>query len=79
MSDPSVAIDKPNMWISNIRLWMIKQTEIKDSRESFFLYNLIIKEHFLDVNFNVGNSKIVSLFCAPNLAVIFDNHMGLDN
>ena len=80
LSDPSIAIDKVNKCISDIRTWMIQnKLKINDSKTEFLvLTSSFLKQHFNDLNISVGNSRIASSISARNLGVIFDNHMSLD-
>ena len=80
MSDPSIAIDKVNKCISNIRTWMIQNKfKINDFKTEFLVLTFsFLKQHFNDLNISVGNSRIALSICARNLGVIFDNHMSLD-
>ena len=80
LSDPSIAIDKVNKSISDIRTWMIQnKLKINDSKTEFLvLTSSFLKQHFNDLNISVGNSRIAPSLSARNLSVIFDNHMSLD-
>ena len=80
VSNPSIAIDKINLCISDLRTWMIKKKlKINDSKTEF----LVITSSFLnkmydDLQLEVGMSKISSSTKARNLGVIFDKFMNLD-
>ena len=78
LSDPSIAIDKVNKCISDIRTWMIQhKLTINDSKTEFLvLTSSFLKQHFNDLN--IYNSRIAPSLSACNLGVIFDNHMSLD-
>ena len=78
--DPSIAIDKVNKCISDIRTWMIQnKLKINDSKTEFLvLTSSFLKQHYNDLNISVGNSRIVPSISARNLGVIFDNHMSLE-
>ena len=80
LSDPSIAIDKVNKCISDIRTWMIQnKLKINDSKTKFLvLTSPFLKQHFNDLNISLGNSRIAPSISARNLGVIFDNHMSLD-
>ena len=80
LSDPSIAIDKVNKCISDIRTWMIQnKLKINDSKTEFLvLTSSFLKQHFNDLNISVGNSRIAPSISVRNLGVIFDNHMSLD-
>ena len=80
LSDLSIAIDKYNKCISDIRTWMIQnKLNINDSKTEFlFLTSSFLKQHFNYLNISVGNSRIAPSISAPNFGVIFDNHMSLD-
>ena len=77
LSDPSIAIDKVNKCISNIRTWMIKNIlKINYSKTEFLvLTSSFLMQHFNDLNNSVGNSRIAPSISARNFGVIFDNHM----
>ena len=45
--------------------------------EFLVLTSSFLKQHFNDLNINVGNSRIAPSISARNLGVIFDNHMSL--
>ena len=80
LSDPTIAIDKVNNCISDIRTWMIQnKLKINDSKTEFLvLTSSFLKQHYNDLNISVGNSRIAPSISARNLGVIFDNHMSLD-
>ena len=80
LSDPTIAIDKVNNCISDIRTWMIQnKLKINDSKTEFLvLTSSFLKQHYNDLNISVGNSRIAPSISARNLGVIFDNHMRLD-
>ena len=78
--DPSIAIDKVNKCISDIRTWMIQnKLKINDSKTEFLvLISSFLKQHLNNLNISVRNSRIAPSISARNLGVIFDNHMNLD-
>ena len=80
LSDPSITIDKVNKCISHIRTWMIQNNlKINNSKtEILVLTSSFLKQHFNDLNINVGNSRIAKSISARNLGVIFVNHMSID-
>ena len=55
LSDPSIAIDKVNKCISDIRTWMIQnKLKINDSKTEFLvLTSSFLKQHFNDLNISV--------------------------
>ena len=62
LSDPSIAIDKVNKCISDIRTWMIhNKLKINDSKTEFLVStSSFLKQHFNDLNISVGNSRIAT-------------------
>ena len=80
MSDPSIAIDKVNKCISDIRTWMIQnKLKINDSKPEFLvLTSPFLKQHFNNLSISVGNSRIAPSISVRNLGVILDNLMSLD-
>ena len=60
LSDPSIALEKINLCISDIRTWMIKnKLKINDSNTEFLvLSSLFFKQQFNDLQINVGNTQI---------------------
>ena len=56
LSDPSVAIVKMNKCLSDIRTWMIQnKLKINDSKTEFLFFpSSFLKQHFNDLNINVG-------------------------
>ena len=80
LSDPSIAIDKVNKCISDIRTWIIQnKLKINNSKTEFLvLTSSFLKQHFNNLNISVGNNRITPSISACNLGVIFDNQMSLD-
>ena len=82
LSDPSIALNKVNKCIYDIRTWMIQnKLKINDSKSKtkfLVLTSSFLKQHFNDLNISVGNSRIAPSISARNLGAIFDNHMSLD-
>ena len=80
LSNPNVAIDRINLCISHLRIWMIRnKLKINDSKTRVFNnYFIVFKQSFDDLNIMVGDSNIVSN-SARNLGVIFDKCMKLDH
>ena len=81
LSDPSIELEKINLCISDIRTWMIKnKLKINDSKTEFLvLSSSIFKQHFNDLQINVGNTEINPSLSARNLGVIFDSHLNLES
>ena len=81
LSDPSIAIEKLNLCISDIRTWMIKnKLKINDSKTEFLvLTSSFYKQQFNDLQINVGNTQIKPTASARNLGVIFDRHLNLES
>ena len=80
LSNPNVALDRMNLCIYDLRIWMIRnKLKINDSKTEF----LIITSSFLELSYDdsnimVGDSNIVSSNSACNLVVIFDKCIKLD-
>ena len=74
LSDPSIAKDKVNKCISDIRTWMIQnKLKINDSKREFLVLTFsFLKQHFNDLNISVVNSRIPPSLSARNLGVIFE-------
>ena len=74
LSDPSTALEKNNLCISDIRTWMIKnKLKINDSKTEFLVLTpSFFKHQFKDLQINVKAS-------ACNLGVIFDSHLNLES
>ena len=81
LSDPSIALEKINLCISDIRIWMIKnKLKINDSKTEFLvLSSSFFKQQFNDLQINVGNTEINPSLSARNLGVIFDSHLNLES
>ena len=81
LSDPSIALEKINLCISDIRTWMIKnKLKINDSKTEFLvLSSSFLKQQFNDLQINVGNTEINPSLSARNLGVIFDSHLNLES
>ena len=81
MSDPTIALDKINLCISDLRTWMIKhKLKINDSKTAFMvLMSSFLKQQFNDLQIKVGNSQIKPSTIARNLCVIFVNHLNLES
>ena len=81
LSDPTIAIDKINLCISDLRTWMIKhKLKINDSKTEFMvLTSSFLKQQFNDLQIKVGNSQIEPSPTARNLGVIFDSHLNLES
>ena len=81
LSDPSIALEKINLCISDIRTWMIKsKLKINDSKtELLVLTSPFFKQQFNDLQINVGNTEINPSLSACNLGVIFDSHLNLES
>ena len=60
LSDPSIALEKINLCISDIRTWMIKnKLKISDSKTEFLmLTSSFFKQQFNDVRINIGSTEI---------------------
>ena len=80
LSNPNVALDRMNLCISDLRIWMIRnKLKINDSRTEFKkITSSFLKQSFNDLNIMVGNSNIVSSNSARNLGVVFDKCIKFD-
>ena len=80
LSNPNVALDRMNLCISDLRIWMIRnKLMINDSNtEILIITSSLLKQRFDDLNIMVDDSNIVSSNSARNLGVIFDKCMKLD-
>ena len=81
LSDPSIALEKINLCISDIRTWMIKnKLKINDSKTEFLvLSSSFFKQQFNDLQINVRNTEINPSLSARNLGVIFDCHLNVES
>ena len=80
LSNPNVALDRMNLCISDLRIWMIRnKLKINGSKTEFLIItSSFLKQSFNDLNIIVGESNIVSSNSARNLGVIFDKCIKLD-
>ena len=81
LCDPTIALDKINLCISDLRTWMIKhKLKINDSKTEFMvLTSSFLKQQFNDLQIKVGNSQIKPSTTARNLGVTFDSHLNLES
>ena len=81
LSDPSIALEKINLCISDIRTWMIKnKLKINDSKTEFLVLTFsFFMQQFNDLQINVGNTEINPSLSARNLEVILDSHLNLES
>ena len=81
LSGPSIALEKNNLCISDIRTWMIKnKLKIIDSKtEILLLTSSFFKQLFNDLQINVSSTEINPSLSARNLGVIFDSHLNLES
>ena len=79
LSNHNVALDRMNLCISDLRIWMIRnKLTINNSKTEFLIITLsFLKQSYNDLNIMVGDSNIVSSNSARNL-VIFDKCIKLD-
>ena len=79
LSDPSIALEKINLCISDIITWMIKnKLKINDSKTEFLvLTSSIFKQQFNDLQINVSSTENNPSLSARNLGVFFDSHLNL--
>ena len=80
LSNPNVALDRINLCISDLRIWMIRnKLKINDSKTEFLIItSSFLKQSLDDLNIMVSDSNIVSFNSASNLGVIFDKCIKLD-
>ena len=81
LSDPSTALEKNILCISDLRTWMIKnKLKINDSKTEFLvLTSSFFKQQFNDLQINLGSTEINPSLSARNLGVIFDSHLNLES
>ena len=81
LSDPSIALDKINLCILDIRTWMIvNKLKINDSKTEFLvLTSSFFKQLFHDLRISAGNTETIPSLSARNLGVIFDSHLNLES
>ena len=77
LSNPNVALDRMNLCISDLRIWMIRN-KLMIRTEFLIITSSFLKQSFDDLNIMVGDSNIVSSNSARNLGVIFYKCMKLD-
>ena len=80
LTNPTAALDRINLCISDLRIWMIRyKMKINDSKTEFLIIiSSFLKQSFNYLNIMVGDSYIVSSNSARNLGVIFDKCIKLD-
>ena len=80
LSNPTVALDRMNLCISDLRIWMIRnKLKINDSKTEFLIItSSFLKQSFDDLKIIFRGSNIVSSNSARNIGVIFDKCMKLD-
>ena len=61
LSNPNVALDRMNLCISDLRIWMIRnKLKINDSKTEFLIISSsFLEQNFDDLNIMVGDSNIV--------------------
>ena len=81
LSNPNVAFYRMNLYISDLRIWMIRnKLKINDSKTEFLIItSSFLKQSFDDLHIMVGDSNIVSSNSAQNIGVMFDKCMKLDD
>ena len=79
LTEISCFLDRMNLCISDLRIWMIRnKLMINDPKTEFLIItSSFLKQSFDDLNIMVGDSNIVSSNSARNLGVIFDKCMKL--
>ena len=80
LSNPYVALDRMNLCMSDLGIWMIRnKLKINYSKTEFLIItSSFLKQSFKDLNIMVGDSNIVSFNSTRNLWVIFDKCIKLD-
>ena len=80
LSNSNVALDRMNLCISDLRIWMIRNNpKINDSKTEFKkITSSFLKQSSDDLNIMVGDSNIVSSNSTRNLGVNFDKCMKLE-
>ena len=80
LSNSNVDLDRMNLCISDLGIWMIRnKLKINDSKTEFLIITLsFLKQIFDDLNIMVGDSNIVLSNSARNFGVIFDKCIMLD-
>ena len=76
--NPNVALDRINMCISDLRIWIIRNKHNINDSKTLIITSSALKQSFDDLNIMVGDSNIVSSNSARNLGVIFEKCMKLD-
>ena len=68
LSDPTIALDKINLCISDLRTWMIKhKLKINDAKTEFMvLTSSFLNQQFNDLQIKVSNSQIKPSTTARN-------------
>ena len=81
LSEPSIALEKSNLCISDIRTWMTKnKLKINDYKAEFsVLTSSFLKQQFNDLQINISNTEINPSISARNLGVIFHSHLNLES
>ena len=71
LSNPDVALDRMNLCISDLRIWMIRnKLKINDSKTEFLIItSSFLKQSFDELKIMVGDSIIVSSNNAHNLGM----------
>ena len=80
LSNPNVALDRMNLCISDLGIWMIKnKLKIIEPKTDFLIItSSFLKKSFDDLNIMGGDSNIVSSNSARNLGMIFYKCIKLD-
>ena len=79
--DPSQALDKTNVCISDIRRWMIlNKLKINDAKTEFIVFRSPMLKHDLsDLSVNVGGNLIKPSVKVRDLGVILDQTLSFDD
>ena len=75
--DPLESLTKLNMYISDIRVWMIKnKLKINDSKTKFIIFlSPLLKQNLSNLSISVGDSQVFPSFKVRDLGVVFDQYL----
>ena len=75
--DPLESLTKLNMCISDIRVWMIKNTfKINDSKTEFIIFRSpLLKQNMSDLSISVGDLQLFPSSNVRYLGVVFDQYL----
>ena len=75
--DPLESLKKLNVCISDIRVWIIKNTfKINDSKTEFIIFRSpLLKQNLSDLSVRVGDMQVSLSSKVRDLGVVFDQHL----